>query len=55
MDSNYDNQVTNPYGSSGGAGNSPLSTGAIAWSLGKDGALGKSGKYTNSDDVISWQ
>jgi prepilin-type N-terminal cleavage/methylation domain-containing protein len=55
LDANYDNQVTNPYGSSGGAGADPVRQGVIAWSLGKDLTLGKGGSYTNSDDVISWQ
>jgi len=58
MDANYDNQITpNPYGNNNGAGASPLRQGAIAWSLGKDKKAGKNGdgKFTNSDDVISWQ
>jgi prepilin-type N-terminal cleavage/methylation domain-containing protein len=55
LDANYDNQVTNPYGSSGGAGADPIRQGVVAWSLGKDLTLGKGGSYTNSDDVISWQ
>ncbi|HME87584.1 MAG TPA: prepilin-type N-terminal cleavage/methylation domain-containing protein [Chthoniobacterales bacterium] len=57
MDANYDNQVANPYGNNNGAGADPLRQGAIAWSLGKDTALGNNGdgKYTNSDDAISWQ
>ncbi len=62
IDGNYDNQITNPYGASGGAGASPLYQGVIAWSLGKDGKLGNNGDnlYKNasgvqSDDVISWQ
>ena len=57
MDANYDNQVANPYGNNNGAGPDPLRQGAIAWSLGKDTALGNNGdgKYTNSDDAISWQ
>ena len=55
IDANYDNEVTNPYGSSGGAGADPIRQGIIAWSLGKDLTLGRGGRYTNSDDVISWQ
>ena len=61
IDTNYDNQMTNPYGNNQGAGPSPLSIGVIAWSLGPDQALGSTppstgnGIYTNSDDVISWQ
>jgi prepilin-type N-terminal cleavage/methylation domain-containing protein len=55
IDANYDNQVTNPYGGSGGAGADPIRQGVIAWSLGKDLTLGKAGSFINSDDVISWQ
>jgi|SRR5262249_43948363 len=61
IDGGYDNQITNPYGNNNGAGPSPLQQGVIAWSLGKDQALGSSpppggnGIFTNSDDVISWQ
>jgi type II secretion system protein G len=62
IDADYDNQVGNPYGSSGGAGPDPLRQGVIAWSLGKNGALGgggvepgSAGTYTGSGDVISWQ
>ncbi len=58
MDADYDNQITpNPYGDSNGAGASPLRQGAIAWSLGKDKKPGYNGdgKFTGSDDVISWQ
>lgn len=58
FDGSYDNQVTNPYGASGGAGVNPLPQGVIGWSLGSDQVLGSNtnpGIYTNSDDVISWQ
>ena len=70
IDGNYNNQITNPYGGSGGAGASPLYQGVIAWSLGKNGVLGgglatdrtkfgdepgRAGVFTNSGDVISWQ
>jgi prepilin-type N-terminal cleavage/methylation domain-containing protein len=58
IDTDYDNQITpNPYGDNNGAGTSPLRQTAIAWSLGKDQALGKRGNkiFTGSDDVISWQ
>ena len=55
IDGNYDNQIRNPYGNNSGAGTDPLRQGVIAWSLGKDATLGVSGKYTGSDDVISWQ
>jgi prepilin-type N-terminal cleavage/methylation domain-containing protein len=58
MDADYDNQITpNPYGNNNGAGSNPLRQGAISWSLGRDKKLGNNGdgKFTNSDDVISWQ
>ena len=58
IDADYDNQVTNPYGGTGGAGPSPLRQGVIAWSYGKDQAQGTkngSSNFTGSDDVISWQ
>jgi len=58
IDGDYNNQITtNPYGANGGAGPQPLNQGVIAWSLGKDGALGKAGNniFTGSDDVVSWQ
>jgi prepilin-type N-terminal cleavage/methylation domain-containing protein len=69
IDADYDNKVPNPYGANGGAGPDPLRQGVIAWSLGKNGALGggaaagpsfdsESGTanvYTSSGDVISWQ
>jgi prepilin-type N-terminal cleavage/methylation domain-containing protein len=55
LDGNYDNAVANPYGSTGGAGSDPVRAGVISWSLGKDKQLGKNGKFTGSDDVISWQ
>ena len=73
MDADYNNIVANPYtnGSAGGDPNASyaLRQGVIAWSLGKNGALGggtaksttfsaESGtanSYTNSGDVISWQ
>jgi prepilin-type N-terminal cleavage/methylation domain-containing protein len=61
IDTDYDNQVTNPY--SQNAGGAPLlRSGVIAWSFGKD-ALSQSTSAapvdkntgTNKDDVISWQ
>jgi type II secretory pathway pseudopilin PulG len=58
LDADYDNQVTpNPYGANNGAGASPVRQGVIGWSLGTDTKLGNNGdgKFTNSDDVISWQ
>lgn len=56
LDANYDNQISpNPYSS--GAGPDPLRQGVIAWCYGKDTKVGNNGdgKFTNSDDVISWQ
>lgn len=59
IDGDYDNVVTNPYGGSGGAGSGLIRQGVIAWSFGKDGVLGdkrkNDGKFSGSDDVISWQ
>jgi prepilin-type N-terminal cleavage/methylation domain-containing protein len=69
IDGNYDNQLANPYGPTGGAGSDPLRQGVIAWSLGINGALGggppatsafakepgTANNYTGSSDVISWQ
>ena len=54
IDGNYDNSLANPYTN---AGSALLSTGVIAWSIGRD-ALGGSGDKTTGnakDDVISWQ
>lgn len=55
FDTDYDNQVDNPYSSN--AGSSKLSTGVIVWSLGRDAAGGAADKNagTSKDDVISWQ
>ena len=57
IDGNYDNQMSNAYSANNGAGPGILATGVIAWSYGKDKTLGNNsdGKFTNSDDVISWQ
>ena len=69
IDGTYDNQLANPYGPTGGAGPDPLRQGVIAWSLGRNGALGggppatsafakepgTANNYTGSGDVISWQ
>ena len=57
IDGTYDHQLANPYGSAGGAGSDPIRAGVIAWSLGKDTKLGLNGngKFSGSDDVISWQ
>ena len=60
IDTDYDNQVTNPYSQNAGA--PLLRSGIIAWSFGKD-ALSQSTSVapvdkntgTNKDDVISWQ
>ncbi len=61
LDTDYDNQVNNPY--SQNAGGAPLlRSGVIAWSFGKD-SLSQStaaapvdkNSGTNKDDVISWQ
>ena len=69
IDADYDNQTTNPYGATGGAGPAQIGQGVIAWSLGKNGRLGGGAAatttfskengtadvYTSSGDVISWQ
>jgi prepilin-type N-terminal cleavage/methylation domain-containing protein len=56
IDADYDNQIANPYGTNG-AGADPIRQGVLAWSYGKDTKLGNNGdgKFTRSDDVISWQ
>ena len=61
IDTDYDNQVNNPYAQN--AGNAPLlRSGVIAWSFGKDGlsqstapAPADKNTGTNKDDIISWQ
>jgi prepilin-type N-terminal cleavage/methylation domain-containing protein len=60
IDTDYDNQVINPY--SANAGSVPLRSSVIAWSLGKDtlsnttsGPPSDKNTGTNKDDVISWQ
>jgi prepilin-type N-terminal cleavage/methylation domain-containing protein len=55
MDSDYNNEISNPY--SGNAGFGILNTGVIAWSLGKDKSGGSGDKKSGqaADDVISWQ
>jgi len=61
IDGNFDNQIAvNPYADPsppGPPGGTPLRSGVIAWSLGKDQTLGSNNNsnYINSDDVISWQ
>ena len=56
IDGTYDTEIDNPYQADSGAGPSSVRQGAIAWSYGKDTKLGNNGdgKFTNSDDVISW-
>jgi prepilin-type N-terminal cleavage/methylation domain-containing protein len=54
IDENYNNQMTNSYTANTGAGPATLTTGVIAWSLGKDGIQGTA-NFQSSDDVISWQ
>ena len=64
IDTNYDNTLTNPYSD---AGATPLRFGAVAYSYGKNGALGggpasspytseggSAGVFTGSSDVVSW-
>ena len=55
MDGDYTNTTDNPYTSN--AGSTPLNTGVIAWSLGKDqkGGSGDKDGADADDDVISWQ
>jgi prepilin-type N-terminal cleavage/methylation domain-containing protein len=60
LDTNFDNQVTNPYSKNAGA--NPLGQAVIAWSFGKDqtsqsvpGPGPDKNAGTEADDVISWQ
>jgi prepilin-type N-terminal cleavage/methylation domain-containing protein len=60
IDTDYDNQVGNPYAQN--AGSAPfLRSAVIAWSYGKDGlsqsttAASDKNIGTNKDDIISWQ
>ena len=60
IDTNFDNQLSNPY--SKNAGYATLNYGAIAWSFGPDqqsnsvgGTGGDKNSGTNADDVLSWQ
>jgi hypothetical protein len=61
IDADYNNLVANPYSANAGTKGTPpdggLSTGVIAWSLGRDGVGGKDDKNagTAKDDVITWQ
>jgi hypothetical protein len=59
IDTNFDNQVVNPY--SKNAGSNPLNQSVIAWSFGHDtksdsvpGPAPDKKTGTNLDDVISW-
>ena len=68
IDTNYDNTITNPYSDTdGSAGTRPLRLGAVAYSYGKNGALGggsasspytsesgSAGKFKGSSDILSW-
>ena len=70
IDGNYDNQLANPY-TGDNPGGATLYLGVVAWSFGKNGALGggpaaagpagftsEGGSATNfsgSGDIISWQ
>jgi prepilin-type N-terminal cleavage/methylation domain-containing protein len=56
IDTDYDNQVSNPY--SQNAGSAPLlRSSVIAWSLGKNqiGGTGDKNSSNSNDDIISWQ
>lgn len=56
VDTNYDNQVSNPYPADSAVPN--IRQGVIAWSGGNDGKTPDNGgaqSARNSDDVISWQ
>jgi prepilin-type N-terminal cleavage/methylation domain-containing protein len=60
IDTDYDNEINNPY--SQNAGSAPLRSGVIAWSFGKDGLSQSTSTTpadkttgTNKDDIISWQ
>jgi prepilin-type N-terminal cleavage/methylation domain-containing protein len=68
IDTTYDNNLTNPYLDTAPPGGTPLTTGVIAWSFGKNGVLGGGApatgfdketgavnNYSSSGDVISWQ
>ena len=60
VDTDYDNQVSNPYSQNAGSGPF-LRSGVIAWSFGKDtlsqttSTPSDKNTGTNKDDVISWQ
>ncbi|MCE9608987.1 MAG: type II secretion system protein [Chthoniobacter sp.] len=55
LDADADNQLTTlPYADFNGAIKGPR-FGIGAYSLGKDGKLGKDGSFKDSDDIITWQ
>ena len=68
IDTNYDNTITNPYSDTdGSAGTTPLRFGVVAYSYGKNGALGggsasspytpeggSAGVFKGSSDILSW-
>src|SRR5438477_4115679 len=68
IDTNYDNTIANPYSDAdGSAGTNPIRQGVIAYSYGKNGALGggpasspysseggSAGIFKASSDVLSW-
>jgi prepilin-type N-terminal cleavage/methylation domain-containing protein len=68
IDTNYDNTLTNPYSDTdGSAGTTPLRFGVVAYSYGKNGALGggsasspytseggSAGVFKGSSDILSW-
>lgn len=53
IDGDYNNQLLNPYIADSGAGPVTLTTGVLAWSLGKNAVQGTN--FNADDDVISWQ
>ncbi len=57
FDTNYDNDLDNPYDPNTGAGPGLLRTQVIALSLGKNklGGSGNKKSAESTDDVISWQ
>ena len=58
IDGDYNNNIDpNPYTADTGAGPSPLNSGVIGWSFGKDGFGGSGNKNsgTSADDILSWQ
>lgn len=53
IDTNYDNGITNPYGTSANAGTATQRLGVLAWSFGRN--LVQDSDIKAGDDVISWQ